>query len=314
MNLVIASFEPDNGFTDTFLSMDSVYEDNYSGTRRFSYGAKYNTVANIDITVIKQDGSDFSTQEFRQYAQWTTGARTDSWLDMYAGDQFVYSFLGKFINLQHYRLDARTVGLKLTFESVAPWAFSAKQSHSCHFGQQLYVNNDGYLYVGSQSAPISMLNQDGVLYAGPSDDNYFTFMDESVYDGIVFIDNTVIIPIDNQTDDLYTYINLDTQFINENCDYISMKNLTLNEETKIINMSINENITLSSNQFISSNIPNKIFGDDFNFVWPKIAPGLNEIAVSGSGSANVQFIYRYPMKIGDNVVDVDLLDNSIFCS
>ena len=122
---------------------------------------------------------------------------------------------------------------------------------------------------------------------------------------VIFIDNTTVVKIDNQTDDLYTYINLDTKFINDNCEYISIKNLTLDEETKIIGMSVNENILLSSEQFITSDIPNKIFGDNFNFVWPRIAPGVNELAITGGGSANVQFIFRYPMKGADGVIDIE---------
>ena len=80
------------------------------------------------------------------------------------------------------------------------------------------------------------------------------------------------------------------------------------EETKIIGMSDKENILLSSEQFITSDIPNKIFGNNFNFVWPRLAPGMNTFSISGSGAANVQFTYRYPMKIGDNTIDVDKLN------
>lgn len=313
MNLIVVSFEPDNGFTDTFLSMDSVYENNTFGTRRFSYGAKYNSVATIDITVIKKDGSDFSTLDFRNCAQWLTGARKDSWLDMYVGDEFICSFLGKFINLQHYKLDARTVGLKLTFESVAPWAFSAEQYYDCYFGQALLIDDNNNLYTNEINNSNLSVDENGILYAGSDENNYFSFMGEEVHDGIIFIDNTVVVSIDNKTDDLYTYINLDTKFINDNCEYISIKNVTLDEETKIIGMSVNESILLSSEQFITSDIPNKIFGDKFNFIWPRIAPGLNELTISGGGAANVQFTYRYPMKVGDCVMDINTHGGDIHC-
>ena len=59
MNLIISSFEPDEGFTETFLSMDPVYEDNFDGTKQYSYGAKYNSKANIAITLVKKDYSDW---------------------------------------------------------------------------------------------------------------------------------------------------------------------------------------------------------------------------------------------------------------
>jgi hypothetical protein len=62
-----------------------------------------------------------------------------------------------------------------------------------------------------------------------------------------------------------------------------------------------------------SDIPNKIFGDTFNFVWPRMCPGKNEIIVStiaGEGKGNFDFSYRYPIKIGDCAVDVDNLIGS----
>lgn len=311
MDLIISSFEPDDGFTETFLSMDPVFEESYDGTRDFSYGAKYNSKAKINITVIKKDQSDFSMKEFRECARWLTGARVDSWLDMYVGDEVVYSFLGKITDLQQYKISGRTVGLQITFSSVTPWAFSAEQAYDCYFGQALAVNSAGELYADSDKTSTLMVDEDGILYAGLGTSNYFSWIGEELYGpGVIFIDNTTIVPIDNQTDDLYTYINLDTKFVNDNCEYISIKNLTLDEETKIIGMSINENILLSSEQFITSDIPNKIFGDNFNFVWPRIAPGLNELAITGGGAANVQFTYRYPMKIGDCAIDTDALNAS----
>ena len=300
MNLIITSFDPDEGFTETFLSMDSIFEENYDGTRQYSYGAKYNSTANINITLIKKDYSNFSVNEFRECARWLTGARVDSWLDMYTEEEIVYSFLGKVTDLQQYKMDGRTVGLQVTFSSVTPWAFSAEQYYDCYFGQALQLNEEGLLYAGLENASTLSVDKDGVLYSGLDKHSYFSFLN----DGVVFIDNTVIVDIDNQTDDLYTYINLDTRFINDNCDYISIKNLTLGEETKIMGMSVNENILLSSEQFITSDIPNKIFGDNFNFIWPKIAPGFNELAISGGGAAHVQFTYRYPMKIGDCTMDI----------
>lgn len=313
MNLIISSFEPDDGFTDTFLSMDPVYEENYDGTRDFSYGARYNSKAKINITVIKKDRSDFSEKDFRECARWLTGARVDSWLDLYRGTEIAYSFLGKVTDFQQRKLDARTVGLQIVFSSVTPWAFSAEQYYDCYFGQVLDVNKDGILYAGAYDTPTLSVDENGILYAGLDKNSYFSFMDEEVYDGIIFIDNTIIVPIDNQTDDLYTYINLDTKLINDNCDYLSIKNLTLNEETKIVGMSKKENILLSSEQFITSDIPNKIFGDNFNFIWPRLAPGLNELSISGSGAANVQFVYRYPMKVGDCVIDVNVSNSDVHC-
>lgn len=379
MNLIISSFEPDDGFMDTFLSMDPVFEESFDGSKIFSYGAKYNTQAKINITLVKKDGSDFSIQEFRNCARWLTGARTDSWMDMYIGplgvddnndnidDNIVYSFLGKVTNLQQRKLDGRTVGLQVEFSSVAPWAFSGQQSCNCSFGQSLIFDN-GMIYTKSKEDSELSVDEDGILYAGLSSNVCFNLMDEQYYDGVINIDNAATVRINNFTDDLYTYINLDVKFTNENSQYLSIKNqynidddTLIEEETKVVNMAKSEVVLFSSGQFITSEkliadlsvnentvgvyfvedleqlsgyrkidlsqekyrdkdengaqilyyhyMPDtsKIFGDDFNFVWPRLAPGLNIFTIAGGGSGHVQFVYRYPMKIGDCAIDVDKL-------
>lgn len=322
MKLIIASFDPDNGFIDSFLSMESIYEDNAFGTRRFSYGAKYNSVATIDITVIKNDGTEFSMSEFRAIAQWITGARTDSWLDMYIDNEIVYSFLGKFIDLQPYRSDSRTAGLKLTFESVAPWAYSGPQTVDVNFGQQLYVNNDGYLYVNTVENSTLSVNKNGILFPNTSKDYGFEYLDPTVYDGVIWMQEIVDFEIDNPTDDLYTYINLDMKFTNKQSQYLSVINnynsidgYSVTEETRLSNVANNDIVLLSAEQFVvSEKYPQKVFGNDFNFVWPKLAPGINKFSISGSGEGNVQFTYRYPIKIGDGLIGTQISGNGLVCN
>ena len=80
--LIIVAFEPDNGFVDSFLSMDSIQEDTFDNTSKFDYGAKYNTSATINITMIKCNGENLTLSEFRSIAKWLTGARLNSWLDV----------------------------------------------------------------------------------------------------------------------------------------------------------------------------------------------------------------------------------------
>lgn len=125
LGLVVSHFDADSGEIETFLSMDPIYTDNATGTRRIDYGAKYNSVAVFNITVIKQEGGDFSVHEFRNCMKWLTGAQSNSNLDLLFGDEVKYTFTGRFTNASHYKLDARTVGLVLEFTSIAPWAYSA---------------------------------------------------------------------------------------------------------------------------------------------------------------------------------------------
>ena len=379
---IIVAFEPDSGFKESFLSMDNISDDYYDGTKRFDYGSKYNSSSEVQIAIIKKDGTDMSVKDFRSCAKWLTGARTNSWLDMYVGDTIIYSFLGKFLNLEQYAMDARTIGVRLTFSSLSPWAYSQPQVFECDIGQDLYVNSggvltkskleteeditpfivsdDGMLYLkgdvdadgffdipeqGVASCDVSQflftdvsgtliknkteivssgarfgIDSNGVLFQNHIDEKSYFDVVAKETDGtntavIVGIDTSYKTVINNESDDLYTYINLDIDFeAYGECDNVSIYNATLDEETIIKNVSAGENVLISANQFIISDHPNhKVFGNDFNFVWPRLQPGPNNLVIGGGGTGIAHFTYRYPMKIGDCVMDIDINGNSIIC-
>ena len=388
--LIIVAFDPDVGFQDTFLSMDNVSDDYYDGTKKFNYGSRYNSSAEVQISLIKKDGTDITVKEFRKYAKWLTGARTDTWLDMYVGsapatmsiytgdgkkkefdlelpyslvdvkingeattayirksinDPFgnipsgklifneapangatieiseippIYSFLGKFTNFEQFKYDARTVGIKLTFSSVSPWAFSAPQIENFAIGQALGISESGVVY--SVDSDIELLCTDhGLLSASGTE---FSITE----DGVVYIDTSNSRNITNESDDLYTYVYLDLFYDNiGNSDEltIEIKNELFDSVTRITDIKGDNVIHLSSKQFILSyskdingNLiydPSRIFGDNFNFVWPKLGPGDNEFIVGGAGSGYFKFTYRYPMKIGNCAIDIDVNGNGINC-
>jgi len=294
---IIASFDPDNGEMDSYLSQEQIYTDSYRGTKRLLYGTKYDTVATIKITVVKCNGNDFSVVECRDAYRWLTGNPTANWLQLYIGDTVQYEFLGTVQDVKPYKLDARTVGLIIYFESISPWAYSPIQTFTCTFGQLLSIDSDGILQPINDTTSLN-IDENGVLY------NTADVLDITD-SGIVGIDNSVALQIDNKTDDLYAYIYIDTVFDNYNSDYLSIKNTTLNEETVIYGMGLNETIKLSSMQFITSSFTDKVFGNSFNFVWPRLKPGINDFVINGSGSGDLRFSYRYPIKIGDCAIDVN---------
>lgn len=304
--LIVVAFDADQGEVDTFLGMDCIYTEKADGTRRLDYGAKFNSVATIKISVMKRNQEDFTVSEVRDFLKWTTGIRKNSYLDLMSGDTVKCSFLGRVTNAYQQKIDARTVGLSIEFTSVSPWAYSPLQTISCSFGQELFFVENGVV-TKSQNEVLLDVDDNGVLYNGTDGGvGVFNITDE----GIIHIDNSVRLLVDNQSDDLYTYVNLNTKFVNDNSDYISIKNNTIGEETIIEDMLQNEVITLSAEQFILSDVPyRKNFGNRFNFVWPRLAPGINEIVISGSGKGYVECSYRYPIKIGDCAIDMNDLLN-----
>ena len=301
---LVVHFDADSGETDGFMSQEQIYDETYRGTKRIVYGTKWTSVAEIKITVVKQDGTDFTLQECRDAYKWLTGSNKPNWLDLYVGEKLQYSFLVTNADVKPQKLDARTVGLNIYFQSVSPWAYSPQQFVNCTFGQALELVDDG---VVSKDGIALKIAEDGALYnTSPM------FSVES--DGTVYIDNSTKLQINNKSDDLYTYIYLDTKFTNYNSDSVSINNITLGEETTLSNMVENEVITLSSGQFIMSDRSyTKIFGDDFNWTWPRLGPGINEFIISGSGQGSIEFTYRYPMKIGSLAIDVDTDGGEIYC-
>lgn len=293
----------------------------------------------------------------------------------------IYSFLGKFLNLEQYKLDGRTIGARLTFSSVSPWAYSKPHAFDCDIGQLLYVNSSGVLTKDrletEEDVPPFIVNDDGMLYLKNEFDadglfnivedsiadcdvsnflainfdgrliknkievaqsgakfgvdnygimfqnhidkeSYFDIVEKEYRDGytavVVGIDTSYKTIINNESDDLYTYINLDIDYESRTADSnLSILNVTLEEEAKVLHIRKDEKISISANQFIVSSDTQRIFGTDFNFVWPRLQPGINEFVIGGGGTGTAYFTYRYPMKIGDCAMDIDINGNGIFC-
>lgn len=300
--LIVVAFEPDNGEVDTFLGMDAIYTDKFDGSRRLDYGAKFNNVSRIKISVIKSNQTDFTVAEVRDFLRWTTGSRQVSYLDMLVGDEVKFCFLGRVVNAYQQKLDARTIGLSIEFESVSPWAYSPVQTIKCAFDDALRIDDAGVVY--KKNAPMS-INSNGVLNNGAYS-AYSSGLFRITDDGVIYIDNTITIHVDNQSDDAYSFVEMDAVFENQNCTYMSIVNQMLDEvvrdETIVKSLTNGEVITLSSSQFITSS-SGRTFGENFNFVWPRLYPGDNVIVVSGDGEGSVELTYRYPIKIGDCTLD-----------
>lgn len=300
-NLIVVAFDPDQGEMDTFLGMEPIYTDKYDGSKRLDYGAKFNSVAVIKISVIKRNKKDFTVAEVRDFLKWTTGARTNSYLDLMVGDEVKFSFLGRVTNAYQQKLDARTIGLSIEFTSVSPWAYSPIQYAGYASNQTIEIDNAGVVYKSGTATSFN-IDEKEILY----DSSVFSIAN----DGVISLNDSKIVQIDNKTDDLYTPVYLNTVFKNGTSSTLLITNRALNEETKITSLAQNEVITLSAEQFILSDKYAKIFGDDFNYVWPRLAPGLNDLLIDIDGSGSIEFTYRYPIKIGNCAIDIDALNNT----
>lgn len=155
--LEVVTFSPDAGEVDSYLSVESVYTDNFDGTMRHDYGARYKDTVMLYITMVKNNYSDFSQRELRQALNWLTGLRKVSWLDLYNddSDEISFSFLGRVSDVKLQKMDARIIGLKVEFTSVSPWAYSGIKK------QDLTLDGSELLY------PIQNISDEDSVYVYP---------------------------------------------------------------------------------------------------------------------------------------------------
>lgn len=255
--LIICHFtdNTDSGDTDTFLSTEAVYSDSYDGARQKFYGTRYNQVAAPQITVIKQDGTTMGINDNRKILRWLTGSKQSTWMDFYVGDEVKYRLLGRVSGVSQYKMDAKVVGLILTFESVSPYGYSSLQTIS----QSL---------TGEEN-----------------------------------------ITINCDTDDLYSYVYMNTIFENSTGKILTITNNTTGESTEVTGLTQNELITISDNMVIKSDKTSKSFGNTFNFVFPKLIAGENSFTINGKG--NIKFEYITPVKLGDIAIDINAVTDEI---
>lgn len=263
---IITHFDPDNGETDSYLSREQVYSDSYNGSKRTLYGTRWNAVATPKITVIKQDGSDFSLQECREAYRWLTGNPEASWMDLYIGDEVRYRLLCTIQDVKPQKMDARTVGLNIYCESLSPWAYSPLVRNPLK-------EDEDVIETTSLGTSISFETQ--------------------------------------KFDDKYNYVYLKTTYTNKAGDTLTIYNNTTQEETKVTGLKNNEKIVLDSNMMITSDSPGKVFGNSFNFVWPRLIyhEEGNELVVIGDGE--IIFEYYYPIKMGDCATDINIVSDPI---
>ena len=332
--LVIAAFDPQVGETSAFLNMEPMYEENIATGVRYDYGAKYNEVATINVTLVTFDGSDFTVDKFRDVARWLSGAKKASWLDLYENDKVAYSFLCKCTDVKQYKMDSRTIGVTATFTSNSPWAYSALQTETHEIdntaseksGTPIKIANmsdEGYAYTypnitfkdsHSVIATFGVL-ADGTLYKSNNSPPVNEPIEWVEVDDTLIPESNYRYKADKNGGSIEVFSTKDFPItldfgavVRVKCSTgvghsLSIYNHATNETTVVKNICLNEIITMTSNQVIYSSKTSRIFGDDFNFVWPKLMSGTNTISVSGKGTMTIT--YRYPIKVGDCVINLD---------
>ncbi|MDD6827998.1 MAG: hypothetical protein PUE12_18170 [Oscillospiraceae bacterium] len=323
LELIVSTFNPDNGEVDSYLDMEPVYTDSYDGTIRTDYGAKYKSVATPSITFIEVNGSDINPYKVRNVLRWLTGSRKNSWMDVCDKDgEIVCSYLGRFTDVKLQKEDARVIGIVAYFTSVSPWAYSKVQSPvsvNLNGETEFAIDNlsdDLYSYVypkisfknGKNQNKFSITNS--TIVEGNAVEHFIGNGEKKEYKLDNYFYNDSSVTIDGNKTTQYKY-NKDTGNLEFDIAPFSGSMIEVNSKIRnrssFNNLQQEEVITIDNNFVAYSDNDKRIFDDDFNFVFPRLIPGTNKFFADGVGTLTLEF--RYPMKVADGLLnDYDLKD------
>ena len=323
LELIVSTFNPDNGEVDSYLDMEPVYTDSYDGTIRTDYGAKYKSVATPSITFIEVNGSDINPYKVRNVLRWLTGSRKNSWMDVCDKDgEIVCSYLGRFTDVKLQKEDARVIGIVAYFTSVSPWAYSKVQSPvsvNLNGETEFAIDNlsdDFYSYVypkisfknGKNQNKFSITNS--TIVEGNAVEHFIGNGEKKEYKLDNYFYNDSSVTIDGNKTTQYKY-NKDTGNLEFDIAPFSGSMIEVNSKIRnrssFNNLQQEEVITIDNNFVAYSDNDKRIFDDDFNFVFPRLIPGTNKFFADGVGTLTLEF--RYPMKVADGLLnDYDLKD------
>ncbi len=314
-NLIVTHFSDgaDTGEMDTFLNMEPVYTDNAYGTRRLDYGAKYSSVAVFRLTVVKQDGGEFSVSSIRDCLKWLTGSRTNSTLDLVDSAKETFTILAddSLPSFTMSNLYSRIDTVFINGEELTSWDYDTNSRKlSLHYGLKKGDTVDviadiiKYSFIGriTNAWQYKMdARTVGLILE-------FTSVSPWAYSPPIVLTETIsgskTIKINNSSDDLYEYVYPKIVYKNNTSEgSLKITNKTTQETTQINGLDINEIVTMSNNMTITSDKPSKIFGNTFNFVFPRLAPGVNNLTIVGTGNITFEYVMYY--KIGDCAIDIN---------
>lgn len=192
--LIVSTFNPDSGETDTYLAMEPVYSESYDGAMRTDYGAKYTDVAKPSVTFIDIDGEDIQPYKVRSVLRWLTGSRQNAWMNVYNVDgDIVCSYLGRFTDVKLQKMDARVIGIVAYFTATTPWAYSEVQTVT------MKLNGATNFSIDNESDELYSLIYPRIIYKNTQNDASLSIKNDTIGEETVFkkLQQGEVITIDN---------------------------------------------------------------------------------------------------------------------
>lgn len=303
------TFDSDDGTVETHLGREAVVSEMYNGALKRSSGYKWNESFTFQMTLIKNDFSDFSSEENRKILKWLTSRQTAGFINIYKDDSEVVEFsaLGNFVNVSSYKLgNGRAIGYVADWESLAPYAFSGLYTITKTISNA--TDNTITIEIDTDDSQpiyprITVQGKDVIVPI--TEGTKLTALSDMVENTVYFNGTTYYWKTAPSTDVAYfnsstTNPNLKTtsvRIINTHTNILNQKKVL--EPVIVKNSAGTEKIVIDgANKIISSGATNRIFGDDFEgWRWLALYDGKNEIAVEGNCTVTME--YREVRKVGE---------------
>lgn len=291
------SFDEDNGDSESFLNREAVASEVYNGTLRRVHNFKYTDVFAPTISLVKNTFDDFTEDEVRRVLSWLTSSPTPKFLTAFYDDSEVISFeiLGAPTNIEIYKIaNNRIVGIVFTFESSAPYAFSAIQT------VEKEITTPQTFTITCESDELGALVYPKITITHKASNGIIVETDKKInidnkseyIPGTVYHYDGVYYWVDNKGD-LYENSEDKSGF---NTTSVLIENDTTGSKSIVKNDVSDEIITLDGANRVTSSNKGRIFDEDFNWQWMPLAPEENVIKVTGN--CTIKFEWREPRKVG----------------
>ena len=301
------AFDGDGGDVDTHLAREAQISESYNGSRNHIHGYKWSDPFTFQITFVKQDYSDFTSEENRKMLKWLTGIQNASFVDIYMDDSEVieWSSLGNWVNVSQYKNgNGQIIGYVAEWEAAHSWVFSP-------------------LYTVTKDVSNPLDNK--ITINLETDDPQ-----SAVYPRITIQQsNSNIIAIDYKMNDTDDWV-VGSVFYNEELNeyywydakedkrvtdsenisgiqttsvFIRNKHIDDNGNESTFNSLIKNNVVGEkvildgANRVVSSSSEKRIFGDDFSWQWTPLYEGKNELSFVGNCTVTIE--YREVRKVGE---------------
>ena len=286
---------------------------------------------------MKENFEPLSFEENRKILAWLTSKHSTGLLEVFQEtDVIKYCLCGNFTEIQQFKQDAKVLGYVVIFESNSPFAYSdvITKEYNITKTTEITLENHGDVYEDAVSPRVTLVQGDSVFYDVDvlppvaeamlnvlyrCDNEYSMRIEGDTWSKITGLLQGNIgdaAASANQYGKYYYCMSdacvyrCETETVDNSTKYVwrkivsdiygafTINNITTGDETEIVRLRNTEEVVMDGdNRIISTTWENRVFGQDFNWVWPALQYGDNTLMLNGCATVKIE--YRVPIKCGD---------------